>query len=60
MTGNSTLLFILDGSEGESELVNVDDMLDPTGKCSKELQYTFGNLDLSPGNEVIQKILMSV
>jgi hypothetical protein len=59
MTRNSTLLFILDGSEGEKQCINIDEMLDPYGKSSKELNETFKGVDISPRKELIDKILMN-
>ena len=58
MTENSTFLFIMDGLEGESEIINVDELLDPWGKCSMELENTFQNFDFSPTQEAINNILM--
>jgi len=60
MNKNSTLLFIMDYSGDESEIINIDEMLDPYGKCSRELQNTFKSLDFSPRKELIHNILMNV
>ena len=59
MIGNSTLLFVLDESEGENELININDMLDPTGKYSQELESTFKCIDYSPPSKLIENILMN-
>lgn len=58
MTENSTFLFIMDGPEGESEIINVDELLDPWGAYSKELENAFRNFDFSPSQESINNILM--
>ena len=60
MNRNSTLLFILDGCEGENELFNLNDILDPCGKCNIELENIFKCIELSPRNETIKKILLNV
>jgi hypothetical protein len=59
MTGNSTLLYINDDSEGVAEFINVDEILDPNGKCSKELDIAFKSIVFSPSEELIAKILMN-
>ena len=58
MNENSTFLFIMDIAEGKSEFIDIDEMLDPYGKCSIALERTFKNISLSPRQEVITKILM--
>jgi hypothetical protein len=59
MAENSTLLLIMDGSEGVSEIINIDEMLDPFGKCSQELENTLKSIDYSPREELISNILMN-
>ena len=60
MIRNSTLLFYMDGYEGENELIKIDEMLDPSGKSSIELKKTFESIHFSPRNELIDKILMKI
>ena len=60
MTRISTLLFLMDYSEGDSEIIDVDEFLDPFGKCSIELERTFKNIDFSPPEDIIANILMKV
>ena len=57
MNENSTLLFILESSEGDDQLISVNDMLDPYGNCSKELGKHFDNLVFTPREELISNIL---
>jgi hypothetical protein len=59
MIRNSTLLFIMDSTVDESQFINVDEMLDPLGKCSIELEKAFKSIDFSPSKEVISNILMN-
>lgn len=60
MTGNSTFFFLMDYSEGESEIFNIAEMLDPSGKCSSELEKTFSTIDLGPREEVISNLLLKI
>ncbi len=57
MNENSTLLFIMDDFEGEGEIININDMLDPFGKCSNELEYTFKGIVFTPDEQLISNIL---
>ncbi len=59
MIVNSTLFYFMDGSEGENELINIDEMLDPFGKCSLELENSFKSINFSPRKEIVEKILMN-
>ncbi len=59
MIENSTLLFFMDGYEGENELINIDEMLDPSGKYSLELKNSFESINFSPRQEIIEKILLN-
>lgn len=59
MIVHSTLLFFVDGSEGENELIDIDEMLDPFGKCSQELENSFKSINFSPRMEIIEKILLN-
>jgi len=55
--GNSTLLFIMDYSGDESEIIDIDELFDPSGKISLELEKTFKNVDFTPRQEIISNIL---
>ncbi len=59
MNGNSTLVFIFDSTEGVNDCIDIDEMLDPYGKSSLELERTFRNIQFSPSNEVLERILMN-
>jgi len=59
MTGNSTLLYINDDSEGVAEFINIDEVLDPHGKCSQELENVFKDIVFTPREELIVTILMN-
>jgi hypothetical protein len=58
MIENSTLLYIMDGSEDDSEIINVYDLLDPYGKSCKELETVFTGIEYSPRQEIISNILL--
>jgi hypothetical protein len=49
----------MDSTVDESQFINVDEMLDPLGKCSIELEKAFKSIDFSPSKEVISNILMN-
>ena len=53
------MLFFLDNSEGENELIDIDEMLDPYGQSYLELENTLKSIDFSPRKELIEKILMN-
>ncbi len=57
MVNSSTLLFIMEGPDGESDLINANDIFDFKGTYSKELDRIFSIFDYSPSDEVITLIL---
>jgi len=59
MNRNSTLQFITDEFKNQEEFFDVYEMLDPQGKSSSELKEIFRNVEFSPSNELISKILMN-
>lgn len=60
MNENSTLLLILDSSEGDDQIISVNDLLDPYGNSNKELEKHFDNLVFTPREELISNILRNV
>lgn len=60
MVNNSTLLFIIDEPNSESEIINISELLDPKGEWNTELDNLFGVFDYSPSDEVINQILNHV
>jgi len=52
-------LYINDDSEGVAEFINVDEVLDPHGKCSQELEDVFKDIIFTPREELIVTILMN-
>jgi len=58
MKKNSTLLLIVDEPGGESEIIDVDELIDKHGKYSTELDDIFKFFNYSPSDEVINRILM--
>jgi hypothetical protein len=52
-------LYINDDSEGVAEFINIDEILDPKGKCSQELDVAFKGIVFSPSEELIAKILLN-
>ncbi|MCB8994881.1 MAG: hypothetical protein H6538_04660 [Bacteroidales bacterium] len=58
MKKNSTLLFILDGKNGENQLVNADEIFDPKGSINREMESFFGKIEYIPSNRIIKNILM--
>ena len=57
MMKNSTLMVIVDKSNGESEIIDVDELFDLNGKYNRELNEIFSLIDHSPSDEVISRIL---
>ena len=57
MIRNSTLLFILDGTDDENEITDVGELLDPEGKYNAELDKILSCIEYSPRQEVIENIL---
>jgi hypothetical protein len=60
MVNNSTLLFIIDEPNSESEIIDISDLLDLKDECKIELDTIFRDFDYSPSDEVISRILMHV
>lgn len=57
MTKNSTLLLIRDDIGGESELIDIDEWLDPEGIYGLELDSIFEKVSFTPRQEIIENIL---
>ena len=60
MVNNSTLLFIIDEPNSESEIVDINELLDLKGESKTELDTIFGVFDYLPSDEVISRILMRI
>jgi hypothetical protein len=60
MVNNSTLLFIIDEPNSESEIIDICELLDLNGECKTELDTIFGVFDYLPSDGVINRILMHV
>jgi hypothetical protein len=43
----------------ESEIISIDELLDPCGKYSLELENTFKSIEFTPRQELISNILMN-
>ncbi len=57
MHQNSTLFFFYDNTQLKNELVRSEDFLDSYDPFREELESLFAGLEVSPGNELIKKIL---
>lgn len=60
MINNSTLLFIIDESNDDSEIINISEIFDLNDNCKAELDTVFGVFDYMPSDEVISRILKNV
>jgi hypothetical protein len=58
MVNNSTLLFIIDELNNESEIININEFFDLKDEWRIELDSILGIFDYSPSDEVIRRILM--
>lgn len=57
MINNFTLLFIIDESNNESEIININELFVLNDECKAELNTIFGVFDYLPSDEVITQIL---